>query len=224
MMVQPPGDGRSGKKLANRLIRCCTISLAKKEHPDADEGWLSDSGPYEELPSLPPRPSGSGEAAGGPRRDAAHHRPDDATEPRPRGAPHALPALPGAGGEGDGAGTPGRGGVPPRLGAGPRPGLHPLRARLLRARPGRDRAEGAAGDAVAEAGALRPPAQGGHIGPPLHVPPYFQNRGAQTALSKGLSPSSPVRVGGRTGEEGRGDAGQTAGDADLPVQGLNLPV
>src|SRR3954462_1924549 len=46
--------------------------------------------------------------------------------------------------------------------------------------------------------------QGGHAGPPLRQPP-----------GAGL-PLLPGRVGGRLGEEGRGDEGQRTGSADTP--------
>src|SRR4051812_44431422 len=40
-------------------------------------------------------------------------------------------------------------------------------------------------------GQSRPPAQGGHIGPPLHAPPLFQNRGASRNSSANHSLFSP---------------------------------
>ena len=60
-----------------------------------------------------------------------------------------------------------------------------------------------------------PPTQGGHIGPPLQAPPYFQNRGAQTALSNGPSLSSPVRSWGRPGEEGQRTGDAQADEVEL---------
>jgi hypothetical protein len=47
------------------------------------------------------------------------------------------------------------------------------------------------------------------------------HRAAPTKTSRDRSPSSPVGKGGRPGEEGRGDEGQLAGNANLPESGLN---
>src|SRR3954471_2665414 len=69
----------------------------------------------------------------------------------------------------------------------------------------------------------RPFGAGPHSPTPLSRPPPRPTgrEGLKQLSPKGLSPSSPVRSGGRPGEEGRGDEGQRTGDAGGPASSLD---